>query len=88
LYCDSFYAQADLKKARAHKHMTATQAAELAREAHAEHLTLIHFSNRYAGRYPDLVAEAAAIFPDVSAELDQGASQAVPSPARRRRREG
>lgn len=70
LYCDSFYAHADLKNARKHKHMTATQAAELARDAKVDHLTLIHFSNRYAGRYGDLVREAAAIFPEVTAELD------------------
>lgn len=73
LYCDSFYAQADLKKAKTHKHMTASQAAELATEAKVERLTLIHFSNRYAGRYGDLVAEAAAIFPEVTAELDDPA---------------
>lgn len=87
LYCDSFYAHADLKKARTHKHMTATQAAELAREAHVEQLTLIHFSNRYFGRYLDLVTEAAAIFPNTSAELDETASQAAPRSDKRRRRE-
>ncbi|WP_169980640.1 MBL fold metallo-hydrolase [Tautonia rosea] len=86
LYCDSFYAQADLKKAKTHKHMTATQAAELARDAHVEELTLIHFSNRYVGRYHDLVAEAAAIYPNVSAELNDSASQPAPNPGRRRRR--
>lgn len=75
LYCDSFYAQADLKNARKHKHMTATQAAELARDARVERLTLIHFSNRYAGRFDNLVREAAAIFPEVNAEVDDPSPQ-------------
>ena len=84
LFCDSFYAQADLKKARTHRHMTASQAAELAREAKVDHLTLIHFSPRYAGRFDALVSEAAATFPGVTAEiLDDG-----PPPPRPRARRG
>ncbi|QDV32412.1 MBL fold metallo-hydrolase [Tautonia plasticadhaerens] len=89
LYCDSFYAGADLKKARTHKHMTAPQAAELARDAGADHLTLIHVSSRYAGRLDALVAEAAATFPDVTAEDPEGGPlPPSPSPRPRARRGG
>jgi len=69
LYCDSFYSKKELKQAEKHRHMTATQAAEFAREAKVESLVLIHFATRYAGRYQDLVEEARSIFPSTSAEL-------------------
>ncbi len=49
--------------------MTATDAAEFAREAGVEELVLIHFASRYKGRYETLVAEAQAIFPNTSAEI-------------------
>jgi ribonuclease Z len=69
LYCDSYYAQAQLKQAQTYRHMTATQAGELAREARAEELVLMHFAPRYAGNYAALVEEARAVFPNVSAVL-------------------
>jgi ribonuclease Z len=49
--------------------MTATQAAEFAREAEVEELVLIHFASRYRGRYEALVEEARAIFPNTIAEI-------------------
>ncbi|MBX9628494.1 MAG: MBL fold metallo-hydrolase [Gemmataceae bacterium] len=69
LYCDSFYAAAQLKQAQKYKHMVAPQAGELARLAKVEQLVLIHFATRYAGAYQALVDEAAAVFPRVSAEI-------------------
>ncbi len=69
LYCDSFYAHAQLAQAEKYRHMTATQAAELAAQARVDELILIHFASRYAGRYEPLVEEARAIFPKVSAEF-------------------
>ena len=69
LYCDSFYAAAQAKEAAKHRHMTAPQAGELARLAKVEQLVLIHFAARYAGRYRQLVDEAAAVFPRVTAEI-------------------
>ncbi len=69
LYCDSFYSKREAKQAEKHRHMTAIQAAEFAREAKVESLVLIHFANRYAGRYEDLVEEARSIFPATSAEF-------------------
>lgn len=70
LYCDSFYAAAQLKQAQKYKHMVAGQAAELARLAKVEQLVLIHFANRYAGDYQPLLDEAAAVFPRVTAEVE------------------
>jgi ribonuclease Z len=49
--------------------MTATQAAEYAREAGVGELVLIHFASRYKGRYETLVEEACAIFPNTIAEI-------------------
>ncbi len=69
LYCDSFYAEAQANQAEKHHHMTATRAAQFAKQAEAEELILIHFAVRYAGRYHQLVDEAAAIFPNVCADL-------------------
>ncbi len=69
LYCDSFYSRREIKQAEKHRHMTASQAAELAREAKVESLVLMHFAARYAGRYESLVEEARAAFPGTSAEL-------------------
>jgi ribonuclease Z len=69
LYCDSYYAHAQLSRAETHRHMTATQAAELARLAKVDELVLIHFAPRYEGRYEELLNEAKAIFPHTSAVL-------------------
>jgi ribonuclease Z len=69
LYCDSYYAVAQASRAAQFRHMTATYAAEFARQAKVEQLILMHFAPRYAGRYEALVEEARAIFPRVSADL-------------------
>ncbi len=69
LYCDSFYARKEAKSAAQHRHMMAHQAAELAKAAKVEQLVLIHFSQRYAGRYEVLLDEAREVFPRVTAEL-------------------
>ena len=69
LYCDSFYAGAEAKQAAKHRHMTAQGAAELAMLAKVDQLILIHFAQRYAGRYGALVDEARELFPRVSAEF-------------------
>ena len=58
LYCDAFYADAQRENAERHRHMTATQAAEFAREAGVDELVIIHFASRYEGRYEMLVDEA------------------------------
>ena len=82
LYCDSFYSKAQSSQAEKHHHMTATQAAEFARDAGVGELVLIHFANRYAGRYDLLVEEARAIFSRVSAEIPCEPSKNEPPPAK------
>jgi ribonuclease Z len=69
LYCDSFYASAQGKQAAQYRHMLAPQAGELAKLAKVANLILIHFASRYAGRYHELIQEAAAIYPGATAEL-------------------
>ena len=69
LYCDSFYSAAHEAQARKYRHMTARQAALLARDARVEELVLIHFGTRYRGRYEKLLEEAREIFPRTSARF-------------------
>ncbi|WP_435019003.1 MBL fold metallo-hydrolase [Tundrisphaera sp. TA3] len=69
LYCDAYYASKHLKQAEKYRHMTAAGAAELARDARAESLVLIHFAARYQGAYETLLDEARAIYPAASAEI-------------------
>lgn len=69
LVCESTFLAGDEAMAEEYGHMTARQAATLAREAGARHLVLTHFSQRY----PDQTLferEAAEIFPDVVAARD------------------
>lgn len=78
LVCEATYLEAEAADARAHGHMTARQAAELARDAGARRLLLTHFSQRYPSTEGHL-AEAAALFPAVLAAEDL---LVVPVPAR------
>jgi ribonuclease Z len=47
LLCESTYLYSDKELAQNHKHLTATEAAQIAKEAHAQQLILSHFSARY-----------------------------------------
>lgn len=63
LLCESTYLDEERALAQEYRHMTAKQAAELARDANVQILILTHFSARY--RDPeDLGREARAIFPN------------------------
>lgn len=65
LVCEATYLDEHADLAREYGHLTASQAATIAREAGARRLVLTHFSQRYknaADRYRD---EAGAIFPEV-----------------------
>jgi ribonuclease Z len=65
LVCESQYRDADRVLADRNYHLTATQAAELARAAGVDHLIVFHVSERYRrSDYPELLAEARAIFPN------------------------
>ncbi len=65
LVCESQYRHADRALAQRNYHLTATQAAELARQANAQHLILFHLSDRYRRHeWLEILAEARAIFPN------------------------
>ena len=76
LICESTYLAQDADKARDHGHLTATDAATIAREAGVRLLVLTHFSQRYPEVEP-FVEEAKVIFPHVVAARD-GETIAVP----------
>jgi ribonuclease Z len=69
LVCESTFLSKDAALAAAYGHLTAAQAAELARDAGAQRLVLTHFSQRYPDE-ASFAAEAARIFPDVVAVND------------------
>ncbi|MFL5359060.1 ribonuclease Z [Archangium sp.] len=69
LVCESTYLDSERQEAHDHFHMTARQAAELAREAKARRLALTHFSQRYEDNAP-FVQEAQACVADVVAVRD------------------
>ncbi len=69
LLCEATYLESEVSLARDYRHLTAREAATIAREANVGHLVLSHFSSRY----PDAsghVAEAAEVFPAVTAASD------------------
>jgi ribonuclease Z len=81
LVCESTYLASEAAEAHAHGHMTASDAASLAREAGVGRLVLTHFSQRYTSVEP-FEAEARAIFPNAVAARD-GGRVAVPKRARK-----
>ncbi len=62
LVIEATYTEADVEMAAKHGHITAKQAAWLAREAGVRHLYLNHISRRYRG--PEVEAEARKVFPN------------------------
>jgi len=69
LLCESTYLDEHKDLAYKHYHLTAKQAAELAKEATVEQLVLTHFSARYQNLRP-LEAEAQTIFPNTETAED------------------
>ncbi len=69
LICESTYLATEAREARDHGHMTATEAATVAKEAQAKQLVLTHFSQRYPSTKP-FVDEARAIFKNAVAARD------------------
>jgi ribonuclease Z len=78
LVCESTYLSEHAREANDHHHMTARQAAEIARAAGVRKLCLTHFSQRY-GRVEAFAEEAAAVFPNVVAAVD---GMRIPVPPR------
>ncbi|MGY6502593.1 MAG: ribonuclease Z [Acidimicrobiales bacterium] len=67
--CESTFLQDETHLAHDYGHLTARQAATIAREAGARRLVLAHYSQRYAGEEAFL-AEASEVHPDVVAARD------------------
>lgn len=78
LVCESTYLSSEEREARNHGHLTARQAATIAKEAGARRLVLTHFSQRYGSLKPFL-AEARELHHDVVAVRD---GDRVPVPKR------
>ena len=68
LVIESTYLEAEAELARAYDHLTAAQAARLAREAGVGQLILTHISRRYG--HKQVLAEAQAIFPNTAVARD------------------
>lgn len=69
LLCESTYLEEHVDLARKHRHMTARQAATIAKEAGAHGLILTHFSARYRN-LEQFEEEARTIFPNTHAADD------------------
>ncbi len=69
LLCESTYLEEHRELAKSHDHLTAKQAAAIAKQAGAHQLVLTHFSARYLKTAP-FVAEATEVFPHVEAAED------------------
>lgn len=67
--CESTYLEAHRHLAEKHHHLTARQAAEIARDAEVKKLILTHFSARYLD-LSEFVKEAQSVFSDVEAADD------------------
>lgn len=93
LICESTYLSTESVEAHDHGHMTAADAARVAKEAGARRLVLTHFSQRYQSTDP-FVAEAREIHADAivakdtkryeipKRELSEGAPEPTATPAR------
>lgn len=67
--CEATYSDREKELAYDHHHMTARQAAQMAKEAKAKHLILTHFSARYQST-EELLQEAREIFPNTDVAED------------------
>jgi ribonuclease Z len=69
LLCESTYLESEKELAKSHSHLTAKEAAEIAKEANVKELILTHFSARYLELKP-FEDEARTIFPNTHAADD------------------
>jgi ribonuclease Z len=72
LICESMFSQDMEDQAREKKHMSARQAATIARDGGVKQLGLIHYSPRYTDKELDLLLqEAKNVFPDTVLTRDR-----------------
>lgn len=65
LICESTYSEEERDLARDYKHLTARQAAEIAKKANCKKLCLIHISQRYENKEKILLKEVKKLFKNV-----------------------
>lgn len=68
--CEATYTQKELELAKDYSHLTAQQAAEIAKKAKVKQLILTHISQRYENKEKIVLNEAKKIFPDVKIAED------------------
>lgn len=61
-YCEAYFLQEDMERARERNHLTARIAGEIAKRAGVKDLILIHFSPKYRDRRSDIIREAMEAF--------------------------
>ena len=72
LICEGMFEQALLDQAKEKKHMTAKQAATIARDAQVKKMAMIHYSPRYTDKELGVLeSEAREIFPEAILSRDR-----------------
>ena len=62
LICESTYSADESEQAKEYKHLTTSQAAEIAKKAKVKQLALVHISDKHLHRLPQLLKEAKKVF--------------------------
>tara|TARA_Y100000310_G_C20541098_1_gene743334 strand:+ start:95 stop:994 length:900 start_codon:yes stop_codon:yes gene_type:complete len=70
LICESTFSKSEEKEAKSHKHLTAEQAAKIAKLSKSKKLILTHISQRYELKLKDLLAEAKKVFKNTEIAKD------------------
>ncbi len=70
LICESTFLSKDAEKAAERNHLTAAQAATIAKKAHVKRLILTHISQRYEDNFAPILKEAKKIFKNVNLARD------------------
>ena len=72
LVCEGMFEEALIDQAKEKKHMTAKQAATIAKEAYVRRMTMIHYSPRYTDKELHvLLEEAQSIWPNTELSHDR-----------------
>ena len=70
LICESTYSAEEEEKAKEYKHLTSTQAAQIAKSSKSQQLALVHISQMHIHHLPKLLKEAKKVFKNTSIPED------------------
>lgn len=70
LICESTYSAEEDEKAKEYKHLTSTQAAQIAKSSKSKQLALVHISQMHIHHLPKLLKEAKKVFKNTSIPED------------------